>query len=239
MTMRTFLDGKVTLAHGDCLTVLRTLPDESVDSCVTDPPAGIYFMNCVWDHHKGGRDQWIAWMQEVAVEVLRVCKPGAHALVWALPRTSHWTATAWENAGWSVRDRVVFAFGSGFPKGQSIDKAIDKAAGAEREVVGAKVYAGGHVQTYTTIQSNFAPGQQFRWGDQHYSWSDLPEAAKQFHLSKSATTMETAPSTPEAQRWQGWNVALKPAVEELVAAAQAAERGHRCGERAQTRNRGD
>ena len=214
MTMQTFLDGKVTLFHGDCLEVLRTLPDESVDSVVTDPPAGISFMGRAWDHHKGGRDQWIAWMQEVAVEVLRVCKPGAHALVWALPRTSHWTATAWENAGWSVRDRIVFAFGSGFPKSYDVSAAIDKAAGAEREIVGPKVYADGHVQTYTTVQSNFAPGHQFRWGDEHYSWDELPDAAKAFHLSKSATTMETSPATPEAVRWAGWGTALKPAVED-------------------------
>jgi len=106
-----------------------------VEAVVTDPPAGINFMGKSWDRDKGGRDNWIAWMESVALECLRLIRPGGHALVWALPRTSHWTAMAWENAGWEVRDRIAFAFGSGFPKALDVGKAIDAMAGAEREVV--------------------------------------------------------------------------------------------------------
>ncbi len=113
---------------GDCLDLMREMPDKSVDAIVTDPPAGIAFMGKEWDKDKGGRDQWIAWMQEVSTECLKVIKPGGHALVWSIPRTSHWTAMAWENAGWEVRDKVVHIFGSGFPKSLDISKAIDKAA---------------------------------------------------------------------------------------------------------------
>jgi DNA modification methylase len=109
----------VTILAGDCREVMKTLPDASVDSIVTDPPAGINFMSKSWDRDKGGRDHWIAWMQEIASEALRVIKPGGHALVWALPRTSHWTATAWENAGWTVRERIAHVFGSGFPKNKN------------------------------------------------------------------------------------------------------------------------
>ena len=111
-----------TLHHGDCLDVLRTLPDASVDSVVTDPPAGIAFMGKAWDEDKGGRRQWIAWLAEVMAEALRVLKPGGHALVWALPRTSHWTATALEDAGFEVRDCLVHVFGSGFPKSHNLAK---------------------------------------------------------------------------------------------------------------------
>jgi len=111
-----------TLHHGDCLDVLRTLPDASVDSVVTDPPAGIAFMGKAWDEDKGGRRQWIAWMAEAMAECLRVLKPGGHALVWALPRTSHWTATALEDAGFEVRDCLVHVFGSGFPKSHNLAK---------------------------------------------------------------------------------------------------------------------
>lgn len=111
----------VILHEGDCLDILKTLPSESIDSVVTDPPAGISFMGKAWDTNKGGRDHWIIWMAEIAAECLRVIKPGGHALVWALPRTSHWTATAWENAGWEVRDRVAHLFGSGFPKSHNLD----------------------------------------------------------------------------------------------------------------------
>lgn len=93
----------------------------SVDSLVTDPPAGISFMGKDWDDDKGGREQWIAWAAEVFRECLRVMKPGAHGLVWALPRTSHWTATALELAGFEVRDRVSHLFGTGFPKSSSLE----------------------------------------------------------------------------------------------------------------------
>ena len=100
----------------DCLIALRSLSENSVDALVTDPPAGILFMGKSWDGDKGGRKQWIAWMTDVMQECLRVLKPGAHGLVWALPRTSHWTATALEDAGFEVRDVITHLFGSGFPK---------------------------------------------------------------------------------------------------------------------------
>lgn len=130
------LDGSKVFI-GDCLEFLKTLEADSVDSLVSDPPAGIAFMNKEWDEDKGGRDEWIAWLTEIMKECLRVLKPGAHGLVWALPRTSHWTATALENAGFEVRDVVTHLFGTGFPKSIDISKAIDKAAGAEREVIGS------------------------------------------------------------------------------------------------------
>lgn len=102
--------------QGDCLAALRACPTSVVDALVTDPPAGIGFMGMEWDRDKGGREAWIAWLAERARECLRVLKPGAHGLVWALPRTSHWTATALEDAGFEVRDVVTHLFGTGFPK---------------------------------------------------------------------------------------------------------------------------
>lgn len=102
---------RCTLIHGDCLDVLRQLGDASVDSIVTDPPAGIGFMGREWDSDRGGRNQWIAWLASVMREALRVLKPGGHALVWALPRTSHWTATAIEDAGFDIRDVHHHIFG--------------------------------------------------------------------------------------------------------------------------------
>jgi hypothetical protein len=113
-----YQDGAVTLYHGDCLECLPTLEPESVDSVVTDPPAGIAFMGQSWDSNRGGRDRWIEWLAAVMRECLRVTKPGGHALVWALPRTSHWTATAIEDAGWEIEEKLVHLFGSGFPKGR-------------------------------------------------------------------------------------------------------------------------
>ncbi len=125
-TVPHYADDLVTLWHGDCLDVLRTLPDNSVDSVVTDPPAGITFMGKGWDDDKGGREEWVRWFAEVMREALRVTKPGGHAFVWALPRTSHWTACGLEDAGWKIRDCVVHLFGTGFPKSRDVAKAIDK-----------------------------------------------------------------------------------------------------------------
>lgn len=124
---------RARILTGDCLDLMPTLDAESVDAIVTDPPAGISFMGKAWDHHKGGREQWISWLADVMRECLRVAKPGAHALVWALPRTSHWTGTACELAGWEVRDRITHLFGSGFPKSLDVSKAIDKATDAARQ----------------------------------------------------------------------------------------------------------
>ena len=122
-----FQDQWTTLYNGDCREVMKTLADCSVDAVVTDPPAGISFMGKAWDHNKGGRNAWVAWLTEVMRECLRVLKPGGHALVWALPRTSHWTGWAIESAGFEVRDRVSHLFGTGFPKSLDVSKAIDAA----------------------------------------------------------------------------------------------------------------
>jgi len=109
---------------GDCLEVMKGLPGSVVDSLVTDPPAGISFMGKGWDSNKGGRDCWIAWLTEIMTECFRVLKPGAHGLVWALPRTSHWTATALENSGFEIRDIITHIFGSGFPKSLNLGNGL-------------------------------------------------------------------------------------------------------------------
>ena len=124
------------LYHADCLEMLKTLESNSVDAVITDPPAGIAFMSKDWDKDKGGRDKWIAWMTEVMTECNRVLKHGGHAIVWALPRTSHWTAMAIEDAGFEIRDVIHHIFNQGFSKSMNVGKALDKKLGNEREVVG-------------------------------------------------------------------------------------------------------
>jgi hypothetical protein len=104
---------------GDCIEVMRGMDAESVDSIVTDPPAGIAFMSKHWDRDKGGRTQWVAWMTDVMSECYRVLKPGGYAVVWSLPRTCHWTAWAMEDAGFIIRDQLAHIFASGFPKGKA------------------------------------------------------------------------------------------------------------------------
>ena len=112
----------VTIGVGDSASLLTLVPDGSVDALVTDPPAGIAFMGAEWDKDKGGRREWIAWLAGILTECRRVMKPGAYGWVWALPRTSHWTSTACEDAGFSVRDVMTHVFGTGFPKSRALLK---------------------------------------------------------------------------------------------------------------------
>jgi site-specific DNA-methyltransferase (adenine-specific) len=124
---------KFEVHNGNNRMILPYIPNNSIDSLVTDPPAGIAFMGHGWDEDKGGRNQWIKWLQVVAKECLRAMKPGAYGIVWTLPRTCHWTLYAFENAGFEVVDLVNHVFGLGFPKGLDISKALDKVAGHDRQ----------------------------------------------------------------------------------------------------------
>lgn len=184
---------------------LQFLADASVDSIVTDPPAGIGFMGKEWDGDKGGRDKWVAWLRGVMAECHRVLKPGGHALVWALPRTSHWTATAIEDAGFEIRDVVMHLFGTGFPKSLDVSKAIDKAAGAEREVVGVRPIAYPDSPSgYTSVSANSSARGGGIW--------QSPEGEAQHGRPV------TAPATDAARQWSGWGTALKPAAEHWILA---------------------
>ena len=113
---------------GSCLDVLPTLPDNSVDSIVTDPPYELGFMGKKWD------STGIAFNPDVWVECLRVLKPGGHLLAFGGSRTWHRLAVAIEDAGFEVRDSIAWLYGSGFPKSMNIGKAIDKGERPDREV---------------------------------------------------------------------------------------------------------
>ena len=182
---------KNALINGDSLDILKKFPDNSFDSMVTDPPAGISFMGKKWDKDKGGREQWIAWLESIMTEAFRTLKPGAHILVWAIPRTSHWTATAIENAEFEIRDVVTHIFGSGFPKSQNISKAIDKQQGAKRtEVIG-------------TRHRNVKPF------DDKNGWNQNDTKGDHQYM---------APASDDAKQWDGWGSALKPASEHWILA---------------------
>lgn len=130
--MRVILDhDRCVIFHGDSGQL--DLPPNSVDSIICDPPSGIGFMDKGWDSDKGGRDAWIAWLAATIAPAYRALKPGGHALFWALPKTSHWTARALEDAKFEIRDRVSHIFLSGFPKNLDVSKQIDKSdASSER-----------------------------------------------------------------------------------------------------------
>jgi DNA modification methylase len=111
--------------HGDCREVMQTLHPESVDSIVSDPPYGLSFMGKGWDHGVPGEEFW--------TEALRVAKPGAHLLAFGGTRTYHRLACAIEDAGWEIRDCVMWVYGSGFPKSHDVSKAIDKMDASEEQ----------------------------------------------------------------------------------------------------------
>ena len=107
--------------HGDCRDVMRSLPADSVDAIVSDPPYGLAFMGKEWDHGVPGVEFW--------TEALRVAKPGAHLVAFGGTRTFHRLAVAIEDAGWEIRDCLSWLYGSGFPKSLDVGKAIDKVNG--------------------------------------------------------------------------------------------------------------
>lgn len=110
------------VVEGDCADVLRSLPDGGVDALVSDPPSGIAFMGAEWDRNKGGRAQWVAWLAGILSDARRATRDGGRAIVWSLPRTSHWTGCAVEDAGWSIETTIAHLFGTGWPKGKAQTK---------------------------------------------------------------------------------------------------------------------
>ena len=174
------------LYKGDCLTELKKLPDCSIASIVADPPYELGFMGKSWDN------AGIAYNVKMWSEALRVLKPGGHLLAFGGTRTYHRMSVAIEDAGFEIRDSIHWIYGSGFPKSLDVSKSIDKAAGAEREVVGSATNA------RSTSGKSALPTVG---GDVAYVSWDI-----------------TAPATVEAQQWQGWGTALKPAHEPIVVA---------------------
>ncbi len=111
----------VNLQNGDCIEVMRSMPDNSVDAVVTDPPYGLSFMGKKWDYDVPSEEVWR--------ECLRVLKPGGHLLAFAGTRTQHRMACRIEDAGFEIRDMIAWVYGSGFPKSLDVSKAIDKSNG--------------------------------------------------------------------------------------------------------------
>ena len=181
---------------GDCLEVMPTLEANSIDSIVTDPPYGLSLMGKDWDSGVPGVAFW--------KEALRVAKPGAHLLAFGGTRTFHRLVVAIEDAGWEIRDMIEWVYGSGFPKSLNISKAIDKEAGAEREVVEQKNYGGRNRFSVTAGASNGGVQGGYNFGD-----------------NRSIT----APATPDAVVWDGWGTGLKPSHESIIVARKPIEKG--------------
>jgi len=213
--------GDCRLILGDCLSVMRAMPENSVDSIVTDPPYGLEFMGVDWDTFKerpngsartrnecgdfGSREHprhpsqtariqrkkgvaFQEFSEQWAKEALRVLKPGGHMLAFSGTRTQHRMVCAIEDAGFEIRDMIAWVYGSGFPKSLDVSKAIDRSAGAERELTRpGEVRRDGYGEDWDTGDSSKRPRYDM-------------------------------PVTADAIQWQGWGTALKPALEPITVA---------------------
>jgi len=196
------------ILNGDCIQIMKTLPDNSVDAVVTDPPYGLEFMGKEWDkfagieefskkeqggfggyktHVRHGKDTkgLQIFCYNWAKECLRVLKPGGHLLSFGGSRTYHRMACAIEDAGFEIRDQIMWLYGSGFPKSLNIGKQVDKILGNERSEVGLNP---NHRKSDALFELGFQGGR-----------------------SNGTLTKGTS-------AWEGWGTALKPAHEPIVVA---------------------
>jgi len=202
------------VVEGDSLLTLREMPSESIDSIVCDPPYGLgdppHLPSLLRDwlatgyHEVSGRgfmgQAWDAFVPQPILwaECLRVLKPGGHLIAFAGTRTQHMMALGIQFAGFELRDLIGWIYGTGFPKSLDVSKAIDKAAGAEREVVGRDAVK------YSKRNQARAAGVGEALGGG-------------FDYEDNGSTI-TAPATPAARQWHGWGTALKPAIEPITLA---------------------
>jgi len=183
--MRNIKEFENKVIKGDCIEVMKTIPDNSVDTVICDPPYELNFMGKGWDN------QGIAFQKETWEEVLRVAKPGATLMAFGGTRTYHRLACAIEDAGWVIKDCIMWLYGSGFPKATDISKQLDKRAGKERK----------------KILNPKAKQQTESKGTTDYG-------------DYEATTHITPnPISDEAKLWNGWKShGLKPAYEPIIVA---------------------
>ncbi len=181
------LDSNFLIINADCMYAIRELIDKGVqvDSIVTDPPYGLGFMNKAWD--KSG----IANSVDLWKLCLEILKPGGHLLSFGGSRTYHRMACSIEDAGFEIRDQIMWIYGQGFPKSLDVSKAIDKMSGAKREIVsGNPNHREVSGVNYKGVYSGGNTGNKYI----------------------------TAPTTESAKQWQGFGSALKPAHEPIVLA---------------------
>lgn len=179
--------------HGDCIEVMRELETNSVDSIVTDPPYGIALLGNEWDTMEPLMFQ--KWTQAWAEEALRVLKPGGHMVSFSATRTYHRMATGIEDAGWEIRDSGVWLYRSGMPKARMADGLIDEHLGVERTVVG------------TAMGVDYSKS---RMGFSRLTAKDDGSTAKEYEVTEA--------TSPEAIKWKGHAIALKPCIEPWVLA---------------------
>ena len=175
------------LLNGDCLVQMQKMIDAGiqVDSVVTDPPYELGFMGKSWD------STGIAFQKETWELAYQLLKPGGYLLSFGGSRTYHRMAVAIEDAGFEIRDQLMWLYGSGFPKSHNIGKAVDKLQGNEREDLGEYEQFGREGRKSSGKAKFGAKG-----------WETKPK----IRLTKGNS------------EYEGWGTALKPAHEPVVMA---------------------
>jgi DNA modification methylase len=169
------------ILNGDSAKLLQDLPDNSIDAIVTDPPYLIGFLDKAWDHKDYD-------LFPVFEECLRVLKPGGHILAFSAARTYHHLAITLEQAGFEIRDQIMWIYSSGFPKSQDIGKSIQRGLGVE--------------------ETKKNPNARSKAGDSIYDGG----------FQKDTAGEDVVCTDPLAQKWLGWGTQLKPAHEPICLA---------------------
>lgn len=198
--MYTEYDKGFILRHGTMVEMLSNSDDNFVDAIVTDPPYGLKFMGKEWDHGVPSEVMW--------VEALRVLKPGGYLLAFGGTRTFHRLAVAIEDAGFEIRDCLSWLYGQGFPKSHNVAKAIDKASRGVPHG-GADPTSPNHGRYKTQATEGKRGGS-----DKGQGYGGGPGS----FMAEQGERVQSEYEDPDAQRWEGWGTALKPAWEPIIMA---------------------
>lgn len=182
------------ILQGDNRETLKTIPDNSIDAIVTDPPYGIDFLGKAWDANTGALETY--------QECLRVLKPGGHILAFSAARTYHHLAITLEQAGFEIRDQIMWIYSSGFPKSQDIGRSIQRSIGVKDHYT---LDEWEEKQGYNVNR----PGDTMGFGN-----PDKLDGQKDSGLSGKVVKV----TDPEAKAWEGWGTQLKPAHEPICLA---------------------
>lgn len=190
----------INLYLGDCKQVMKTFPSDSIDTLLCDPPYGLSFMGKKWDYEVPSIELW--------KECLRVLKPGGTALIFAGSRTQHRMACNIEDAGFILKDCIMWLYGSGFPKAYDIAKGIE----------GKKKYGSANWKDWNKLDGDLVDskiGYSKLQADQGYRDKDYSDKK---HLENVKL------HTEEAKLWNGWKShGLKPAYEPILVAMKPNE----------------
>ncbi len=199
---------KYNLINGDMLEELDKLEENSIDSIITDPPYELNFMGKGWDN------AGVSFNKETWKKCLRVLKPGGYILAFGGSRTFHRIACAIEDAGFEIRDTIMWLYGSGFPKSMNIGISLDKKNGVESKVIGqnqdilakqAKDLREGHRKIVDSLNAG-------------------ADERNNGFISVSADVKE--PVSEDGKKWKGWGTCLKPSFEPIIVARKPLERNN-------------